>query len=93
MDIDSIGASIPVWKAMVQAKRHLSFLVHRHLMLVLASHLGKSTNTLMDPLVAINLFTTTRWVRWGRDSSRLSDDSVNLKLKIVSKPIKRGEQT
>jgi hypothetical protein len=47
----------------------------------------------MDPLVAINLFTTTRWVRWGRDSSRLSDDSVNLKLKIVSKPIKRGEQT
>lgn len=37
---------------MIEAERQLCLLVHRHLVLILATHLGKSSNTLVDPVGA-----------------------------------------
>lgn len=45
---------------MVETKRELSSLVQRHLVLVLASKLGESTDTLVDPLIAVDLVSTHR---------------------------------
>jgi hypothetical protein len=53
-------------------------------MLVFTAHLSESTDALVDPLVAVDLFTATRWVSWSRDSCCLSNDSVDLKLEIIS---------
>ena len=50
-----MGTSIPVRESVVEAKAYLGFLVSWHLMLVLASHLSEGTNTLVDPLITIDL--------------------------------------
>jgi hypothetical protein len=82
LNIDRICTAIPIWKAMVEAKCQLGFLVHRHLMLVFAAHLRECTYTLVNPLVAVNLLAAARRWRWSRSS--LSNDCVNVELEAVS---------
>lgn len=44
----------PSWESMEKAERELSRLVQGHLVLVLATLLGESTNPLMNPFITIN---------------------------------------
>lgn len=51
------------------------------LLLVLAAHLGKGTNTLMDPLIAVDLLAALE--RWGDLLGVGVDDIVNNLLGVV----------
>ena len=77
--MDGKCSTIPIRDAVIQAKRNLSSLIHWHFVFVLAPHLGESTNALMNPLVAINLFTASR-----RSHGILSNDGIDGLLKNVS---------
>jgi hypothetical protein len=59
VEIDCVSPTIPVRKTMVETESHLGSLVHGHLMLVLATHLGECADALVDPFVAIDLLSTT----------------------------------
>jgi hypothetical protein len=56
--LHSLGALVPERKTVIEAQRELRRLVHRHLVFVLASKLGKSTDAFMDPLVTVDLLST-----------------------------------
>jgi len=76
----TVSSSKPIWIAMIKTQRSLGFLIGRHLMLVLTTHLGESTHSFMDPLVAIYLLLATR----RRDNSLrggICDNSINSQLK------------
>jgi len=47
----------PGWKTLTQAELNLRGLIHWHLVLILAAQLSEGTDTLVDPLVAIDLDT------------------------------------
>lgn len=64
----------PCGQAVKQTKRVLRGLVERHLMLVLASLLGKGTNPFMNPFVTVDLGTT-------RVMRSRSNNSVDTRLK------------
>ena len=72
---------------MVETKRELGCLVKWHLMLVLAAKLGESTNSLVNPLIAVDLLATRRLYSsrsCGRVGSGFRDDGVDFLLKSVS---------
>ena len=79
-NLDSLSAFIPSWKAMVETKRELSGFIHGHLMLILASQLGKCTNALVDPFITVYLLSARSlgWRRW-RDAC-LSNNRIDLHL-------------
>ena len=55
--LDTIGPLIPNRETMVETERHLSSLVHGHLVLILASELSESAYSLVDPLITVDLLT------------------------------------
>jgi hypothetical protein len=65
---------------MIETERELSGFIHGHLMLILASQLGKCTNTLVDPFITVYLLSARSlgWRRW-RDAS-LSNNRIDLHL-------------
>jgi len=65
LSVNVVRTTVPCWQTMVEAKELLGRTIHRHLMTVLTSHLSECTNTLMDPLVAVNLLTATLRVWLG----------------------------
>lgn len=74
---------------MIETERELSSLVHGHFMLILAPHLGETTNTLMDPLVTVDLLLSDdrqgSTIRHGYRGTRvtLGHDGVNSGLKTM----------
>jgi len=82
-----LGTPVPGRKAMVETKRELSCLVKWHLVLVLAAKLGESANSLVDPLIAVDLQAARRLYSsrsCGGVGSRFRDDGVDFPLKSVS---------
>lgn len=59
-----MGTLVPGRQAMVKAKRELSSLVERHLVLVFTAKLRKSTDSLVDPFVTVDLLSTRGFGSW-----------------------------
>ena len=57
---NAVCTTIPIWDAMVETKRHLSSLVHGHFVLIFAAHLSKGTDTLVQPLITVDLLSACR---------------------------------
>lgn len=77
VDVDGVGASIPIRNTVVEAERQLCGLVLWHIVSIFTAHLGKGADSLMDPLVTVDFLSTAD----GRRNRRgLSDDSVDLGL-------------
>ena len=80
LNLNGLSALVPDRKTMVEAQRELGCLIHRHLMFILASKLGKGTDALVNPLVAVDLLSTTGLGRGNGRCSCLSDNGIDLHL-------------
>ena len=85
--LNGLGTLVPSRNPMVKTKRELGCLVEGHFVLVFASKLGESTDSLMDPLIAIDLLATRsfwRNRRYGIVGSGFRNDSNRFSAKRMS---------